>query len=190
MQSRTSLPWLLLVLYLALLFGTLPIAPDIWMSVNAKSGGVLANLLPILGIIGFGTLYGILLISKGWQARRELLSLTIIALCYGVLFSVVAVVPLEQYHLIEYGFLSILVHRAFRKYGTFKNVAGWGILTVVIVGIADEVYQWYLPERFFDTRDIVLNAVSGLLAFALIGLFIVKKPEKAGCSSKNGRETT
>ena len=187
---KVLFPWLSLAAYLALLFGTLSVAPGLWMRVNTKTGGALSNLLPILGIVGFGFLYGILIKRKGFGARREIALLTLIAVCYGILFGKIAVVPLEQYHLVEYGILSALVYTALRRYGSFRNVVALGLVIVVAVGVADELYQWYLPERFFDMRDIFVNVISGVLAFSLIGLFRVKPVEKTNYSKDKGQETT
>jgi VanZ family protein len=139
--------------------------------VNEKTGRALPKVLPLLGIGIFGVLYGMLLKRKSLCARKEIACLTLIFACYAGLFSMVAKVPLEQAHLVEYSVLSVLVYLALSRYGQFGSIAGWGLALVVAVGIADEMYQWYLPTRFFDVRDIFVNSISGLLGFALVGLF-------------------
>lgn len=43
----------------------------------------------------------------------------------------------------------------------------YGILTVVLVAVGDEFLQYYLPGRFGDLHDIVINLLSGFIGIIL-----------------------
>jgi len=76
--------------------------------------------------------------------------------------------PEEAVHLIQYGILAVLIHRALRPTmpDAFLFVAG--ALIGAVVGTLDEVIQWLVPDRFWDWRDLVLNAgAGGLVQLAL-----------------------
>ena len=61
----------------------------------------------------------------------------------------------ERVHFIQYGLLGLLVSRAY-KISSFKMLLVSGLL-IVSVGLVDEIIQWYLPNRYGDIRDIVMN---------------------------------
>jgi hypothetical protein len=74
----------------------------------------------------------------------------------------------EHFHLIEYGLLGALFYRAFRRYRD-SSALPLTVLAVTLVGIVDELVQWWTPVRVGDARDVVLNAYAGLCGM-LFGL--------------------
>ena len=66
----------------------------------------------------------------------------------------------ERVHFIQYGLLGLLVSRAY-KISSFKMLLASGLL-IVSVGLVDEIIQWYLPNRYGDIRDVVMNSLGGL----------------------------
>mgnify|MGYP001616580241 FL=1 len=79
--------------------------------------------------------------------------------------------PEEKIHFIEYGILAYLVFRALRlDHGAGAAYAGAFALTAAL-GWADEGIQHLLPNRYYQTFDVVLNAVSGLLGLLLAYVF-------------------
>ncbi len=84
-------------------------------------------------------------------------------------------VPEECVHLLEYGMLggliyTALVERQRRRDALSADFTGpWApavgaILATALLGWVDEAIQFWLPERYYDARDIALNAVAGVLA--------------------------
>jgi hypothetical protein len=74
----------------------------------------------------------------------------------------------ETFHFIEYGVLAALFYRAWYRVGDW-SVAVLPLLAASIVGSADEWYQWFIPIRVGDARDVGINgfaAVCGLLFMA------------------------
>lgn len=69
---------------------------------------------------------------------------------------------LKSFHLIEYGFLAVLLFFAFKKYG----------LTIIIAylyAISDEFHQSFIPGRTPLFRDTLIDLLG-----ILIGLFILR----------------
>src|SRR3989338_5077276 len=79
--------------------------------------------------------------------------------------------PEEKVHFIEYGFLAYLIFRALRlDHGAWAAYAGAFALTAAL-GWGDEGIQHLLPNRYYQSSDVVLNAVSGLLGLILVYVF-------------------
>ena len=66
----------------------------------------------------------------------------------------------ELVHILEYGFLAFMASRLLKSEmgGAVLHLAA--LLYAVIVGIADESFQWHHAFRVGDLRDVQLNAVS------------------------------
>jgi len=78
--------------------------------------------------------------------------------------------PYEFTHLPEYAILSILIIKALdkEKRSTFiKNSYFLSGLITGIIGTGDEVYQHFLPNRFFTWYDILLNILGGILGLVI-----------------------
>lgn len=82
----------------------------------------------------------------------------------------------ERIHLLQYGVLNVLVYGALRG-----RLHGFGchlvtVLLVTLAGAGDEYVQHLRPNRVGDWGDVVLNAVSALLAQ---GVILSLSPAKA-----------
>lgn len=100
--------------------------------------------------------------------------------------------PYELTHLPQYAILSMLIIRAVNKgkvrhrdlckdtsrsnggkkeenpkYGIIKNSYIFCALITGLIGAADEVYQHFLPNRFFTWYDIFLNTLGGILGLLI-----------------------
>ncbi len=73
-------------------------------------------------------------------------------------------IPEERLHFLQYGLMAVLARRAlaphvdgFRQYLAavlLSALAGWG----------DELLQGLLPTRYYDPRDVLINALAAVLA--------------------------
>ena len=72
--------------------------------------------------------------------------------------------PEEAIHLLEYGILAALIYRAIRPTPTDAAVLAATVLLTTLMGVVDEVIQWITPLRYWDLRDIGLNATAAVLA--------------------------
>ena len=76
--------------------------------------------------------------------------------------------PEEAVHFLEYGLLGFFLFRAWRLIVLDKAVYLISFLTGTIIGTFDEILQWLMPGRYWDIRDVGLNALAvGLFQIAL-----------------------
>ena len=66
----------------------------------------------------------------------------------------------ERVHFIQYGLLGLLVSRAY-IISSFKMLLA-SCLFLMTVGLVDEIIQWYLPNRYGDIRDVMMNSLGGV----------------------------
>lgn len=90
----------------------------------------------------------------------------------------------ERSHLIEYGVLAVFIHKAlierFHHINKVKK-SGWLALTfIILIGVIDESIQLFLPDRIFDSYDIVFNCLAAIMTIGAVMLidWFVKKLNK------------
>lgn len=71
--------------------------------------------------------------------------------------------PEESVHLLEYGLLAFFVFRALNRRIRDWTVYSTAALMVSFIGTVDEFIQWMMPGRYWDYRDVGINAVAGSL---------------------------
>ena len=62
----------------------------------------------------------------------------------------------ERFHFVEYGLVTALFYRASRARGDLSIVL-LPLIAGLIVGTLDEAWQWFVPERVGEWRDIFIN---------------------------------
>jgi len=78
--------------------------------------------------------------------------------------------PEEALHFAEYGVLGLLLQRALRHGLPDAGSFAAALLAGTLFGVLDEFVQWLMPGRFWDLRDVFVNALASLLALiALAG---------------------
>ena len=111
---------------------------------------------------------GSALVLALWRVReRRALRYTLLAtsLAVGVAYSFVIrtgnpeVDVVEHFHFVSYGLVTLLFYRAWRPLGD-AAVFLLPVLSALIVGAVDEWFQWFLPNRIGELRDVFLNAVA------------------------------
>jgi hypothetical protein len=71
--------------------------------------------------------------------------------------------PEEAIHFIQYGLLGFFLFRALRQHMDDKGIYLAAFLIGTLIGTFDEILQWMVPGRYFDLRDVGLNALSSAL---------------------------
>jgi VanZ family protein len=96
----------------------------------------------------------------GWDGRLWIAGAAVLLLVwtYGLRRR-----PEEAVHLLEYGLLAVLLHRALRPSLPDPSVFVAGALAGALVGTVDEVIQWLSPDRTWDWRDLAINGGAGAL---------------------------
>lgn len=65
----------------------------------------------------------------------------------------------EQFHFVEYGLVTYLFYRVWRRHGE-RAALGLPLCAGLVVGIADEWFQWLIPSRVGELHDVFINAVA------------------------------
>jgi hypothetical protein len=65
----------------------------------------------------------------------------------------------EAFHFVEYGLITFLFYRVWRDAGDVSAMA-LPAVAAFLAGIAEEGYQWFLPARVGELRDVWLNGVA------------------------------
>ncbi|UCD36226.1 MAG: VanZ family protein [Nitrospiraceae bacterium] len=76
--------------------------------------------------------------------------------------------PEEAIHLLEYGLLSFFVFNALRYRVRDATLYVTTFFTVLFFGAIDEFLQWLMPGRYWDFRDIGINALGSALFLLLM----------------------
>ena len=81
----------------------------------------------------------------------------------------------EAFHFVEYGLVAILFYRACAPAGDGAAIA-MPLLACVIVGVIDEWFQWFIPIRTGEVRDVLLNVVASCCGLLLA--IAIESPER------------
>jgi hypothetical protein len=65
----------------------------------------------------------------------------------------------ERVHFVEYGLVTLLFYRAFKAAGDL-SIFLLPVFAGVLVGTLEEWFQWFIPVRVGEARDVLLNLVA------------------------------
>jgi VanZ family protein len=180
-QIKSSFWWTAAVLYTIGIFGATPYLPRL---INAASeqwsrSGVSRFILAVELLLA-AVIVILALTSLIKKKKRPLLFLAFLGIIFIMCIVLYLIIPnpYEFTHLPEYALLSILLIQALKKPSQersekniplLKNPYVLSMLIVTSVGAADEVYQHFIPGRFFTVYDIFLNSLGGFLGTLIIG---------------------
>lgn len=89
-----------------------------------------------------------------------------------------AIRAVERVHFVEFGLIAWLFQRAWRHRPDASALVA-PLLAAAIAGIADEAFQWFLPARVGELRDVALNGVA-IGCGLLIGWALSPPPDLGG----------
>jgi VanZ family protein len=168
MERGRASAWLWVILFTIVIYATLPVAPVAWR-VFARRVGNGAEIIVITSLLL--TAGGVLWLSlrrAGPIAAGRIALLGAVGAVYLAIIAMVELTPAEKLHFLYYGLLAVLVYRALRLDLGGGSLLVLTVIVVAVIGLGDEVLQGIIPRRYFEWKDVALNAVSGLLATALI----------------------
>ena len=174
--------WGLALIYIAFVYSTIPLMPQVWRALREYTQGSV-RYLGILLVVAVG----VVIVAKVWRRVRRrrwgpYLALAVIGPIYVYLLREYAIFPAERLHLIEYGFMGGFLFRALRVDLSARSAYIAAFAATVLLGFGDECIQWILPQRFFEVKDVQLNAISGGLGLLLH--FVVFPPERERSGSE------
>lgn len=166
-ESRRRI-WSYVLGWVGIIYSTLYVARPVCTFLKETTPFVLlTNILCIVLLIA------VLIVL--WRKARTFkpLSFFLLAgvfLAYGIGLATIQF-PEEKIHFIEYGFLAFLIFKAIRIDISNSAVYAYSFILVSIFGWIDEGIQYILPNRYYQTEDVLLNSVSGFLGLLLVYVF-------------------
>lgn len=86
----------------------------------------------------------------------------------------------ESFHFVEYGLLAVLLYRAWRPTTASRRRDGSIVLLPLVIGILigtlDEWFQWAVPIRAGEARDVALNGMA--VACGLLFSLAINPPDR------------
>ena len=169
--------WSIVVVYLMVIYATAGVAPQLWDRINKMTGGNGTRLIYLACFIVIAAvLVHMVFVNRERSVSRYFLLLFFIWIFFTL--NKIAIFPVEKIHLLEYGVLSVLFYNALKIDIDREHMKLYdtGIFLGLAAGFIDEIAQWFVPGRFFDFRDILLNFASSVTVFMAIRFVILKHP--------------
>lgn len=167
-KQRVLTYWIAFIAYTTVIFLQIPYSRPLVTYLRQQ------NLLTISVTSAFVIVLVILLIfflkflrnNNFHFSKRRLVFLTLFATAYAVLLSSFSL-PEERLHFLEYGLLAWLLRSALARHCSIYWQYTLAIVATAIIGLIDEVVQYFVPSRVYDIRDVLMNASAGLLALII-----------------------
>ncbi len=166
--------WLPVATYILVIFILTPVLPQV-VEYTAKLLQVQLGLFTIylrnITIVGLALfLIAFMIYKERYKQQSTYVALGIIFVWGAILVNNFGA-PAEATHLLEYGGLAVLLFYKFRKHFAAVRSAPLYLAAATLtltVGILDEIYQGWLPNRYYDLNDIFTNASSGILGLVYV----------------------
>ncbi len=175
-KYRFYLSWFWVALCALLIFFTVPLARTIQRFVYDTWGSELFGYTVLIstGIVFFLALY-ILFFRLKIRSVLNYIWIFVIGCLYVYFTLRLWEIPEEAVHFLEYGLLGFFIFNALKLKIKDKTIFITAFLIGCLIGIFDEILQWTVKERFWDFRDVGLNALSSGLFQAAMWLGIKPK---------------
>ena len=159
-KSRRKVDYVLALLYVLILFGSAPFVPSLWRFLEGRFTGTdfLPQCLAALSLL-------ILMRYLPHTPSRIITFLVLSGLFFYGMMRIHR--PVERIHFLEYGALALFLFRAIRHHVKIPWSYGISILGAFGIGLLDEIFQGFLPNRFYDPRDLWMNLAGAGLGMAI-----------------------
>ncbi|HEV8267544.1 MAG TPA: VanZ family protein [Thermoanaerobaculia bacterium] len=153
--------WVLCAVYSLALWAFVPFGRGVILALTQRHlTGVVVTLIYLVTILLAG-LY--VVFNVRLSDVVAFLALAVVAAATGAMALGLSIAE-ERVHFVEYGLLALLFRRAlsFRRGPAAQYVLAWILASAV--GWGDEAIQLVVPNRYYDLRDVAMNAVGAFLA--------------------------
>ena len=150
--------WVLIIIYILFIYVSLPFFPAFIKVLRSFISKELLNFLSLVLSVSFFLLLSVWIYNKKYKVNQFLLIISpLLLLTY---LSLSLDVWVERIHFIEYAVLGLLISRAVNVRTMHGIIAACSLIT--LIGVVDEIIQWFLPNRVGDMRDVIMNSFGGL----------------------------
>lgn len=171
LPARRAARWLPVAAYVCAIYLTVPVVRPLirWLR-SCGLGWVFTGGIPALGGLAGALLLWRILSSPRPGRVGSVASLAAIAALYAFFMKTLATFPVERFHLIEYGLLGYMAGKRLSAPGRESGRGGWLAVAAVAAaaGFVDEVIQGFIPLRYYDNRDVLINIISGIMGFGIL----------------------
>lgn len=158
---KIALSWLWVTLCALAIFFTVPLARKIQTLVTTLAGRSFFGYFVLFATAATFLVLGYILYFRlNIRAISNYIWLVLISAIYVYFTLKLWANPEEAIHFIQYGLLGFFLFRAFHHHIGDKNIYFAAFLLGTLIGTFDEILQWIVPGRYFDLRDVGLNALS------------------------------
>ncbi len=160
-KARQALNWTAVVLWTLFIYATIPIARQIqtWVTEHWTRDAFMWAVFAAIAVACVLSLIALRRSASAVAPRQWVILLALAALFCGGAWHLRGNAE-EAMHFVQYGVLSWLLYRAYAdRYGD-RGAFACAALLGAMLGVFDEVIQWAVPRRYFDYRDIAINAGS------------------------------
>ena len=166
---RRLIPWGSALLFTGALYALATFGPNIQAALVARLGAGAYGLIPAPFLVAATLL---LLHTVRRRPGQTLSTLAAFALFAGLYAGCLRLLerPVEQIHFLLYGGLGGVVFWALSRHIVGWVLYPWTLAVVYLVGMGDELIQWWLPNRVADFHDVLFDALGGALGLALVAL--------------------
>ncbi len=168
-RMRRLLVWGSVLLFTGGLYALAPFGPDLQTALLARLGPVAYVLIPVPFVLAAS----VLLVQTIRRRPGRIFSTLVAFAAFGVLYASCLRLlerPIEQIHFLLYGALSGIVFWALSTEIVGWVLYPWTLIVVSLIGMGDELIQWWLPNRVADFHDVLFDALGGALGLAFLGL--------------------
>jgi len=154
--------------------------------------GTLGTRFPVVVNLAIAAIVVVAALAVGRRIRDRflirvaaLLLATLIAVAFGGgnAAASAATNAVERFHFVQYGIITWLFWRAWRPVNDVTQFL-LAAFCALGVGTADEALQWYVPRRYGELRDIILNLAS--ITAALLVVVAIDPPRGMGTRPRAG----
>lgn len=164
-RGQESRAWWTVGAWILFIYLTIPLARTVQTAVRDRGGSMVFLWITLLaGTAAAGAVVRAGLRKRWTPTPGRSLALAAVFGAFAASAGSLRANPEEAFHFVQYGVLGFLLFRALGFRLADPSIYVAGALIGAAVGIADELIQWLVPNRYFDYRDIGINAWAGVLA--------------------------
>jgi len=161
-KNKVFQSWMLVVFCSVGIFLTIPVAREIQQYVSEHWGRSLFGYFVIVVLsVGFLGLLYVLIFKLKIRTPTRYAWLILVGGLYGYFTHKLWKIPEEAIHFLEYGLLGFFLFKALNYNVKDKSIYITATLFALLIGTFDEIFQWIVPDRKWDFRDVGLNGLSG-----------------------------
>ena len=149
--------WIIILIYVIFIYISLPYFPFFVAFLKNYISKDTLNILSLFFCISFFLVLSKWIYDKQYKFVQYIFIISPLILLTYMSFSLD--VWAERVHFIQYGLLGLLVSRAY-KISSLKMLLASGLF--IMSALVDEIIQLFLPNRYGDMRDVVMNSLGGV----------------------------